>query len=197
MTAVQPEKKTYSFTEYVQLEQNEGIRYEFWDGEVFAMAGSTKRYNRIVQSLARILYPFSQQNGCEVFTENVRQKLNRGERYVYPDVIYTCDPADIDNDMAASVASPSLLIEVISQSTERIDTHDKRPHYTKLPSLLYYVLIHQTAYRAEVFERNVNFWKYRLIEGADALIDLPLLGITIPMTDVYDGIVLPAEWFDS
>ncbi len=193
MTAVQPEKKTYTFAEYVQLEQSEGIRYEFWDGEVFAMAGSTKRHNRIVQSLARILYPVGQRNGCEVFTENVRQKLNRGERYVYPDVIYTCDPADIDNDMASSVASPSLLIEVISQSTERTDIHDKRPHYTKLPSLLYYVLIHQTAYRAEVFERNVDFWKYRLIEGPDALIDLPFLDIVIPMSDVYDGIVLPAE----
>ncbi len=157
MTAIPPEKKVYTFDEYVQLEQSEGIRYEFWDGEVFAMAGSTKRHNSIVQNMTFALRPSAKKNGCKVYSENVRQKLNRGERYVYPDVIYTCDPADIDNDMASSVASPSLLIEVISQSTERTDTHDKRPHYIKLPSLLYYVLIHQTAYRAEVFERNVDF----------------------------------------
>ena len=193
MTTVQPEKKTYTFAEYVQLEQSENTRYEFWDGEVFAMAGSTKRHNSIVQNMTFALRPFAKKAGCKVYAENVRQKLNRGERYVYPDVIYTCDPTDIDNDMTASVASPSLLIEVISASTERTDTHDKRPHYTKLPSLLYYVLVHQTAYRVEVFERNVDFWKYRLIEGADALLDLPLLEIIISMTDVYDGIVLPAE----
>ena len=193
MTAVQPQKKTYTFDEYVQLERSEGIRYEFWDGEVFAMAGSTKRHNKIVQSLGRILYPIGQRNGCEVFTENVRQKLNVGERYVYPDVIYTCDPADIENDMAASVSSPSLLIEVISTSTESTDTDIKRPHYTKLTSLLYYILVYQTAYRAEVYERNVDFWKYRLIEGADALIDLPLLDIIIPIIDAYEGITLPTE----
>ena len=193
MTAVQPPKKTYTFEEYVQLEESEGARYEFWDGEVFAMAGSTKRHNSIVQNLTFGLRPFAKKGGCKVYAENVRQKLDQGERYVYPDVIYTCDPTDIENDLGASVASPSLLIEVISTSTERTDTHDKRPHYTKLPSLLYYVLIYQTAYRAEVFERNVDFWKYRLIEGADALIDLPLLDVIIPMTDVYDGIVLPAE----
>lgn len=193
MTAVQPKKKTYTFAEYRQIEQSEGIRYEFWDGEIFAMAGSTKRHNSIVQNMTFVLRTPAKRSGCKVYSENVRQKLNQGERYVYPDVIYTCHPDDIENDMAASVTSPSLLIEVISASTERTDTHDKRPHYTKLPSLLYYVLIHQTTYRAEVFERNVDFWKYRLIEGADAVLDLPLLDVVIPMADVYDGITLPAE----
>lgn len=140
-----------------------------------------------------MLYPFAQRNGCDVYAENVRQKLQTGNRYVYPDVIYTCDPDDLENDLAIYVQSPSLLIEVVSASSQNTDIQDKRPHYTKLPSLLYYVLVFQTSYRAEVFERNIDLWKYRLIEGSDAVVDLPLLNITLPLTEIYDGITLPTD----
>ncbi|QDK78506.1 Uma2 family endonuclease [Spirosoma sp. KCTC 42546] len=193
MTASQPILKTYTFDEYVALEQSEGIRYEYWDGQVIAMAGTTKRHNRIVQSLSRILYPFAQRNGCDVYTENVRQKLKTGQRYVYPDIIYTCDSADLENDMGVWVSSPSLLVEVVSNSTQSKDFHEKRPHYTKLPSLLYYLLVSQTDYRVEVFERNVDFWKYQVIEGADAIVNLPLLAITLSLKVIYEGISLASD----
>lgn len=190
MTAAQPISKIYTFEEYVALEQAEGVRYEYWDGKVIAMAGTTKRYNRIVQSLSRLLYPFAKKNGCDIYAENVRQKLKTGQRYVYPDIIYTCDPADLENDMGVWVNSPSLLIEVVSNSTHSKDFHEKRPHYTKLPSLLYYVLIAQTDYRVEVFERNIDFWKYQIIEGIDAIVNLPLLEISISLKEIYEGIAL-------
>ncbi len=193
MTVAQSSSRTYTFDEYVALEQTEGIRYEYWDGEVIAMAGATKRHNVIVQSLARILYSYARKNGCQVFAENVRQKLQTGQRYVYPDIIYTCDPADLENDMGVWVDSPSLLIEVVSVSTHGKDLHDKRPHYTKLPSLLYYLLVSQTDYRVEVFERNIDFWKYQIIEGETAVINLPLLGMAFPLADVYEGVIHTAD----
>ena len=193
MTAAQPTKKLYTFDEYLALEQAEGIRYEYWDGEVFAMAGTTKRHNTLVQSLSRLLYPYARRMGCQVYAENVRQKLRTGNRYVYPDIIYTCDPVDAENDLAILVDSPSLLIEVVSASTRTTDTTDKRPHYTKLPSLLYYVLVSQTNYRVEVFERNVDFWKYRLIEGIDASVDLAQLDIMLSMEAIYEGITLLSD----
>ncbi len=133
MTAAQPVKKIYTFDEYLALEQAEGIRYEYWDGEVFAMAGTTKRHNTLVQNTSFVLRSFAKRNRCQVYTENVRQKLKTGNRYVYPDVIYTCDEADLADDLGIIVNSPSLLIEVVSGSTEKTDVHDKRPHYTKIP----------------------------------------------------------------
>lgn len=193
MTAAQPISKTYTFDEYVALEQTEGIRYEYWDGEVVAMAGTTKRHNTIVQNIAFTLRPFARKKGCQVYSENVRQKLKTGQRYVYPDIIYTCDPADLENDMGIWVNSPSLLIEVVSSSTHSKDFHEKRPHYTKLPSLLYYLLVSQTDYRVEVFERNVDFWKYQVIEGVDAVIDLPLIELTLSLNEIYEGITLPTD----
>ena len=193
MTAAQLVKKIYTFDEYLALEQAEGIRYEYWDGEVFAMARTTKRHNTLVQSLSRLLYLYARQTGCQVYSENVRQKLRTGNRYVYPDVIYTYDEADLADDLGIIVNSPSLLIEVVSGSTEKTDVHDKRPHYTKIPSLLYYLLVFQKSYRVEVFERNVDFWKYRLIEDLDAIVDLPLLNMTLSMEEIYDGIMLPLD----
>lgn len=193
MTAAQPARKVYTFEEYLALEQAEGIRYEYWDGEVFAMAGTTKRHNTLVQNLSFVLRPLARRNGCQVYSENVRQKLQTGNRYVYPDVIYTCDAADLADDLGIIVNAPSLLIEVVSESTGRTDVHDKRPHYTKLPSLFYYLLVFQKSYRVEVFERNVDFWKYRLIEDLDAVVDLPLLNITLSLEEIYDGIMLPLD----
>lgn len=193
MTASQPARKTYTFEEYLALEQSEGIRYEYWDGEVIAMAGTTKRHNTIVQNLTSVLRPFARRNGCAVYAENVRQKLKTGDRYVYPDVIYTCDPADLENDLGIWVNNPCLLIEVISDSTQGKDFYNKRFQYTKLSSLVYYLLISQTNYRVEVFERNVDFRKYQVIEGIDATVDLPLLDISLSLDDFYEGIMLPLE----
>ena len=190
MTIAQPVKKIYTFDEYLELEETTGLRYEFWDGEIFAMAGATKRHNTIVQNLTFLLRPYARKSGCQIYAENVRQKLRTGDRYVYPDVIYTCDPDDTADDLGIIINSPSLLIEVISTSTSKTDTHDKRPHYTKLPSLLYYVLVSQIDYRVEVFERNVDFWKYCLIEGIDATVDLTQLGMTLSMKKIYEGIRL-------
>ncbi len=182
------EKKAYTFGEYEELERADGVRYAYYDGEVVAMAGTTKRHNLIVQSLSRLLYPISCQKGCRVFAENVKQKLTTGQQYVYPDLIYTCDPGDLADDSATIVHSPSLLIEVLSKSTEDEDAHEKRLKYFKLPSLLAYVMISQTDYRAEVYERSADFWKFRIIEGPDALIHLETLDITLALTDVYEGL---------
>ena len=187
MTA-QPARKLYTFDEYLELERTEGIRYEYYDGEVVAMAGSTKRHNLIVQSLSRILYPIARKKGCQVFTENVRQKLRTGQRYVYPDVIYTCDPGDLTDDSDSSVRLPCLLIEVLSDSTEQDDYKDKRFEYYKLPSLQCYMLVSQKTYRVEVYERNVDFWKYRVFEGLEARIYLENLDITLLLADIYDGL---------
>jgi Uma2 family endonuclease len=182
------EKKVYTFEEYEALEREEGIRYEFFDGEVFAMAGTTKRHNAIVQSFARILYPFARKSGCSIFTESIKQKLKTGERYVYPDVIYTCEPADLADDSETVVQSPSLLIEVFSESSQRFDIQDKRLEYFKIPSLQYYLLVSQKHYGVELYERSADFWKYTIYDGLNAKIALEKLGVTMTLAEIYEGI---------
>lgn len=183
-----PEKKQYTLEEYESLERVDGKRYEYYDGEVVAMAGTTKRHNLLVQALSRLLYPLARQNGCQVFTENVKQKLTIGQQYVYPDLIYTCHPDDLVDDSTAIVYSPGLLIEVLSKSTEADDAHEKRLKYFKLPTLLAYVMLSQRDYRAEVYEKSADFWKFRIMEGLDARIELETLHISLMLRDIYEGL---------
>ncbi|WP_128548402.1 Uma2 family endonuclease [Larkinella soli] len=181
-------KHRYTFEEYEALEQEEGIRYEYDDGEIYAMAGTTFRHNLLVQNIGYALRSFAKIGGCRVFVESIKQKLTTGEKYVYPDIIYTCEPNDWKDDQKTVVKTPTLLIEVVSKSSEKGDTETKRLEYTKLPSLLYYLIVHQARYAVQVFERAEGFWKLSIYEGLSAVIDLPLLGITLPLADIYEGI---------
>ena len=181
-------KKKYTFDEYLALERAEGIRYEFWHGDVVAMAGATKRHNVLVNALSRHLYPIARKNGCQVFTENVRLKLPATERYVYPDVIYTCEPDDLQNDQGIYIERPCLLFEVLSESTGADDDHKKRLQYFKIPSLQYYVLIHQDACKVEVYERSADFWVYRLYEGINTSIPMPNINVIMSTSAIYEDV---------
>lgn len=190
MTPSTTPKKKYTFDEYLILERAEGTRHSFWDGEVTAMAGATKRHNMIVQNCTFSLRQAARKNGCQVFSENVRQKLPNGERYVYPDVIYTCDPGDLSNDLSVYNEHPCLLMEVLSESTGNDDDHKKRLHYFKLTSLQYYMLVSQEAYKVEVYERAADFWKYRLYAGIETTIPFPLINLTLAMAAIFEAVPL-------
>ena len=181
-------KKKYTFDEYLALERAEGIRYEFWHGDVVAMAGATKRHNVLVQNTTFSLRAFARKNGCQAFSENVRLKIPASEKYVYPDVVYTCESDDLNDDQGIYVSSPCLLVEVLSESTGADDDHKKRLQYFKIPSLQYYVLIHQDACKVEVNERTADFCAYRLYEAIDTPIPMPNKHITIPMSAIYEDI---------
>ncbi|RRA99887.1 Uma2 family endonuclease [Larkinella rosea] len=180
-------KKLYTFEEYEALEREEGVRYEYIDGEVFAMAGTTKRHNTIVQNLTFALRAVAKKSGCSVYSQSIKQKLKTGEKYVYPDVIYTCEPADQADDSETVVRSPSLLIEVFSESSQRTDIYHKRFEYFKIPSLQYYLLVSQKHYGIEVYERSADFWKYTIYDGLEATIKLKKLGITLTLAEIYES----------
>lgn len=192
MTAL-TEKKTYAFEEYLTLERAEEIRYEYWDGEVFAVAGTTKRHNLIVQNLTRLLYPFTRKNGCQTFAESIKQELRANRRYVYPDVIYTCHPDDVEADDGLRVRYPSLLIEVLSDSTQGVDRQAKRKSYFNLPSLQAYLLLSQHECYAELYQRANDFWRFENFAALTDPIRIHTLGIDLPLADVYEGIRFDAD----
>ncbi len=182
------EKKYFTFSEYLAKEIADGVKYEYFDGEIFAMVGTTKRHNAIVQTLSRLLYPFSKKSGCQVFTESIKQQLERDKKYVYPDVIYTCDKDDLANDEERIVNSPSLLIEVVSSSSEETDRVHKRGEYFNLPTLQCYLIVHQSKYLVECYERGDVFWKYRRLENLHEPFLIEVLDISLSLSDIYEGV---------
>ncbi len=181
--AANPKTQHYTFDEYLALEQTQQQRYEYWHGELFAMAGGTRRHNRLVGNTRRLLEDGVLGRPCEVYAENVKLALAQANIFVYPDVMLTCEPADMEaSDLETYIRYPSLLVEVLSDGTA------KQLLYFKIPTLQYYILIHQDSPTVELYERHENFWKFSILETLDATVSLPKLAYTFSLAQVYEGV---------
>jgi Uma2 family endonuclease len=185
---LQEKKQHYTFTEYETLEQETGERFLYYHGEVFAMAGTTLRHNKIVRNLWSYLQEILAEQKCEVFSENVKLELAPNAYYVYPDILLTCHSEDISDDEQTFIKYPSLIAEVLSESTQSYDMQDKKAWYFKIPALQYYLLIFSKKTRVELFERNGDFWIFRFFENLNESIRLEKLGVELPLNTIYKGI---------
>ncbi|MDI9365340.1 MAG: Uma2 family endonuclease [Flavobacterium sp.] len=186
------EKTKYNYQEYLQLERDTDIRHEFWNGEVFAMAGGTRNHNRIGANVNNFLSNHFNPKGCETFFNDVKLELQVGNYYVYPDVLLTCDKDDND---AYLVKRPSLIVEVLSKSTEAYDRSTKLAHYRKIKSLRYYLLVSQTKPMVEVYGRQseTSIFTYEVYESINEVVKLPALDFVLPMTEIYKYITFTEE----
>lgn len=180
-------KKYYSVEEYFELEQNSEQRHEFYNGEVFAMAGATLNHNRLVQNITFILRAFAKKQGCGVFSENVKLEALRNIYYPYPDVMFTCDSNDLNENLF--IRRPSIIVEVLSESTARYDRDFKLRQYRAIRSLQYYVLVSQYEVHVELFSRINDFqWQYEDFVKLNQTINLEKLDIALSLADIYEDI---------
>ena len=158
-----PSRHRYTYEEYLAYEQDSGLKHEFDDGEITAMAGGSRRHNALALRVGACL-DASRQPGCVAFQSDQRIRVLATGRTTYPDVSMVCgaiegDPAD---PSGATISNPSLIVEVLSPSTEEVDRGHKWLHYQSIPSLVEYVLVSQTHPRVECFRRlSSGAWEYR------------------------------------
>jgi len=181
MTAQAAMKRFITPQEYLEGELRSEVRHEYVDGQVYAMVGASRAHGRIVAALGYALMPKAREKGCQLLLSDMKVRLNFAgqEVYYYPDVVLVCDPAD-----AATYYTerPCLIVEVLSESTERIDRREKLLAYQELPSLEAYLLVAQDARRVEVFRRSTG-WRHELhTEGA---IELPCVDSPLALDDIY------------
>lgn len=176
----------YTPTEYFDLEKQSPIKHEYFDGEIFAMAGASKVHNRIANNFDRLSFDVLQGTGCQLFTSDIRVAVEENRHYTYPDVVVSCDPADQRDDYL--IRHPVLTVEVLSSSTEAYDRAEKFLQYQKIASLRHYVLVHQQKWFVEWFRRNeLSEWVVQQLNGADDVLELPDLGLRFPLTGLYAG----------
>ncbi len=186
----QEKKQHYSFSQYEALENEIGQRLIYFFGEVFAMAGTTKRHNKIVGNIAFALRELIKETECEVFTENVKLELIAKEYYVYPDILLTCHPEDTTDDTQTLIKFPSLIVEVLSESTQSYDLQEKKTYYFKIPQLQYYLLVYPKTYKVELYERKSNFWIFSFYEQAEDIIQMPQINLALSLETIYQNIQL-------
>lgn len=173
--------------EYFELEEQSEIRHEYYDGEVYAMSGTTLNHNSIVGNVWGVFKSFFRKRGCRVFGESVKLKVS-DRYYLYPDVIVTCVPKD--TSATYMVEQPSILVEVSSKTTGARDRGIKLKQYKTIPSLQYYLIVSQREYSVEVFSRvdGGDLWTYRSFESEEDVIRFDAFSFEISLKTIYDDI---------
>jgi Uma2 family endonuclease len=179
--------------DYLKMERESQIKHEYFAGEVFAMAGASPNHNIITASANRHVGNQLAQRPCIVFSSDQKVKTATG-LYTYPDVTVVCGKPIYDDKHADILTNPTLIVEVLSPTTEKYDRGKKFEHYRSLPSFQEYMLIAQDAYWVEVFSRQENGeWLYQSAIGADSMIALRTFGITLSLAELYQKIDFPDE----
>lgn len=189
MAELKLENIQYSAEEYLSIDSQSQDRYEFDKGRIWAMPGTSTNHNRIIHNLVLSFLTSIKAKGskCEIFTESIRLELKQAKAYYYPDLIYTCNPLDLQEKNM--VRSPSLIIEVLSESSFSMDLSQKLDNYITIPSLLYYLVISQDEYRIRIWEKSEGRWIYSVYTQLLDTIDLSQININLTLEDVYENIV--------
>jgi Uma2 family endonuclease len=148
------EHRRFTIDEYLLLEENAATKSEYCDGEIFSMSGGTIEHNRIVRNLSRSLDAGLEGSGCETFSSDLRLYVESQRLFTYPDVFVLCGKPRMHGQRRDTVIDATLIIEVLSPSTEDYDRNGKFRIYRELPSFCEYLLVAQDEIRIEQHRRQ-------------------------------------------
>jgi Uma2 family endonuclease len=186
---LKPRKLTVE--EYFQIEAKAERKCEFFNGEMFMMAGASREHNYIVSNLIDRL-PEQLRGSCRVFVSDMRLKISRTGLYTYSDLLIVCDPPEYAPENRDTLTNPKVVIEVLSDSTERYDRTTKFRHYKQLPSVMEYVLVSQNETLVERYTRQADeTWAQTDFVGLEASMVLATVKVTVPMADIFRDVVFP------
>lgn len=187
--SAQPKLK-YSLEEYLEMDRNSEARLEYWDGEIFDMAGGSETHYEIESNLIAALKPKLRAHGCRVFTGNTRLKVPSLPPYRYGDCAALCGKAQFEQiEGVAVLTNPSLIIEVLSKSTEGYDRGDKFTHYQSIPNFQEYLLIAQhRPHVTHLVKQADGSWSQREYNDLDAVIKLLALDCEISLREIYEAV---------
>lgn len=179
--------------QYLEAELKAEYRSEYVDGQIYAMAGASRRHVGLVINLTRELSLALMERPCEMFITELRLQVS-ATRYLYPDVMIVCgEPKFAEADLDTLV-NPEVIIEVLSPSTEAYDRGAKFGFYRSLPSLKEYLLISQASQTIEHYTRGADgVWNFEAIEGPGTRITLSSLKIELALDRIYLKVKLVGE----
>jgi len=170
---------------YIEGELRSEVKHEYLAGEVYAMSGASAAHNLIAGNLFSALHQHLRGGPCRVFMSDMKVRIQhaREDYFYYPDVMVACQPNDTARYWREQ---PKLIVEVLSESTERVDTREKVFAFQTIPALEEYVLLAQDRREATVF-RRAEGWAACKVQG-DALLELASVSLTVGLGEVYEGV---------
>jgi len=178
--------------EYIKREHESDNKYEYHDGEIYALAGGTLNHGMLCGNIFGELRSKlkEKQSNCKPYTSEIKVFIEKTNSFVYPDSMVICGDIEKSELEKNSVTNPILIVEVLSKSTSDYDRGDKFYLYRQLSSLKEYVLIEQDRYVVDVHYKSENsdLWRITRYEGKDQTLQLQSIGIEISMKDLYDDL---------
>jgi Uma2 family endonuclease len=182
-------KRRYTLAEYQALEQDSEAKHEYFQGEIFAMAGASIRHNEICGNLYHALRKTLQGHPCRSYLSDQRFSIRPAGLYTYADTTVICGPLQVDERDSEAIVNPQVIFEVLSPSTENYDRGKKWEFYQQLDSLREYVLVSQDEPKiTRYFLDKDGGWHYSLITGLDQTLHLKSLDCDMKMAEIYDNV---------
>ena len=200
--AVPKEKLLVSAEEYLAMERAATERHEFIDGYVYQMAGESLEHSTINANLVAALVAALKGKPCRALSPNmkvrsgplIKEQRTRKGLFSYPDVSVVCREPQFHDQYQDVLINPTVIIEVLPESTEVFDRDEKfRRYQTNLDSLQDYVLVSQALPLIQIYSRQPDGWLYKHAAGLDDVLYLPSLDCRLPLADVYDRVTFPPE----
>ena len=174
--------------QYLALERRAETKSEYVNGRVYALAGASRAHILITGNVARSLGNQLRGRPCETYVSDMRVKVSPTGLYTYPDVVALCEPPQLEDAYVDTLLNPAVIVEVLSESTERYDRGEKFAHYRRLPSLREYVLVAKDRARVEHYARQGEQWVLTELADLDASCALPTIGCALALRDVYERV---------
>jgi Uma2 family endonuclease len=176
--------------QYLSIERQSETKSEYLSGEIFSMAGASERHNLIVANLVGEFRSQLKGRPCKVYPSDMRVKIRATGLYTYPDVTVVCGDSEFEDDHKDTLLNPTLIVEVLSESTEAYDRGKKFEHYRSVKSLSDYLLVAQEAASIEYYVRQEDGkWLLSPYKEAHDTIEFASVRCALPLREVYDKVV--------
>ena len=179
----------YTPEEYLTLERKAERKSEYLNGFITAMAGTSYEHCMLVANLSGEIRSQLKDGPCDVLTSELRVLVNSTGLYTYPDVTVVCGRPLFLDKVFDTILNPSVVIEVLSPSTETYDRGDKFAHYRRVESLREYVLVSQDKMRVERFTRQGEDWPRTTSDRPEEFLELPSIGCKVSLSEIYRRVV--------
>lgn len=175
--------------QYLTQERKAEFKSHYYRGEIFALAGASREHNLIVGNLVREIGNALKDRPCEVYPSDMRVKVAATGLYTYPDATVVCGDPEFEDNHFDTLTNPTVLFEVLSESTESWDRGGKFRQYRDIPSLKEYVMVTQDRASVERYIRQADGgWLLQEIESLEASVRFDSIDVTVPLSEIYRNI---------
>ncbi len=185
-------KKKFTIEEYLEFENHSPEKHEYYQGEMFAMAGAKVVHNLIAVNFLSLLKQKLKGKSCQPFNSDQRIHIPQNSLFTYPDISIICgEIMTLDQD-EYNVLNPSVIVEILSPSTKSYDKGEKFTLYRDIASLKEYLLVDSERIRIEIFRLNEkNHWELEEYKTMSEILEIKAVSLSIPLDEIYEGVEFP------